>query len=114
MAGPERILNLLGLGARAGSVLPGTERVREAVRHGDVQFVILAADASDTQRYKLLPLLDSSGVSYTTRFERTQLGIAIGRSPVSAVGVVDPALAKRIRTLLEEIDAAEEQHNGHS
>ena len=114
MAGPERILNLLGLGARAGSVLPGTERVREAVRHGDVQFVILAADASDTQRYKLLPLLDASGISYTTRFDRTQLGIAIGRAPVSAVGVVDAALARRIRSLIEEFEAASELENGHS
>lgn len=111
MAGPERILNLLGLGARAGSVLPGTERVREAVRHGDVKLVILAADASDNQRYKLLPLLETSGVAYTTRFERVQLGIAIGRAPVSAVGVVDPALARRIRSLL---DAADELDNGHS
>ncbi len=111
MAGPDRILNLLGLGARAGSVLPGTERVREAVRHDEVKFVILAADASDNSRYKLLPLLEGKGVPFTTRFERTQLGIAIGRSPMSAVGVVDQALAKRIRSLL---DAADELENGHS
>ena len=114
MAGPERILNLLGLGARAGSVLPGTERVREAVRHGEVKFVILAADASDNQRYKLLPLLEASGISYTTRFERVELGTAIGRAPMSAVGVVDPALAKRIRALLEEFDAGAQLDNGHS
>src|SRR4051812_25654232 len=75
MAAPDRILNLLGLGTRAGSVLHGTERVREAVRNGDVHFVILAADASDNQRYKLLPLLDASGIAYTTRFERIALGI---------------------------------------
>jgi ribosomal protein L7Ae-like RNA K-turn-binding protein len=111
MPGPERILNLLGLGARAGSVLPGTELVRQAVRHDGVRYVILAADASDNSRYKLLPLLDGRGVPYTTRFEREELGIAIGRAPVSAVGVVDPALASRIRSLLE---AADEQENGHS
>jgi ribosomal protein L7Ae-like RNA K-turn-binding protein len=85
-------------------VLPGTERVREAVRNGDVHFVILAADASDNQRYKLLPLLEASGIAYTTRFERTEIGNAIGRAPVSAVGVVDPKLADRIRSLLDAAD----------
>src|SRR5688500_3189709 len=104
MAAPDRILNLLGLGARAGSVLPGTEMVRQAVRHDGVRYVILAAYASDNSRYKLLPLLDGKGVPYTTKYGREELGIAIGRAPVSAVGVVDAALARRIRSLLEAAD----------
>ena len=110
MAGPDRILNLLGLGARAGNVLPGTERVREAVRGGGAHFVILAADASDNSRGKLLPLLEATGTPYTTKFDRLELGTAIGRAPASAIGVVDAALARRIRTLLEEADA----EHGHS
>jgi ribosomal protein L7Ae-like RNA K-turn-binding protein len=85
--------------------------VREAVRHDQLHLVILAADASDNSRYKLLPLLEARGVPHATRFERTQLGIAIGRAPVSAVGVADSALARRLRSLL---DAADEQDNGLS
>lgn len=112
MAGPEqKVLGLLGLGARAGSVLPGTERVREAVRHDDVRFVIVAADASLNTKGKLLPLLDGRGISYTIRFDRVELGAAIGRAEVSAVGVADAALVRRIRSLLDEADGRD---NGHS
>ena len=112
MPGPEqKVLGLLGLGTRAGSVLPGTERVREALRHDDVRFVILAADASLNTKGKLLPLLDGRSIPYTIRFDREELGAAIGRAEVSAVGVADAALVRRIRSLLDEAD---ERDNGQS
>lgn len=100
MSGAERALNLLGLAARAGSVLPGTERVREAARHDGVAFVILAADASENSRGKLVPLLQVRRIPFLILFERDRLGAAIGKPPLSAVGITDPELARRLRELL--------------
>ena len=96
----EQALNLLGLAARAGSALPGTERVREAARGGKLIFAILAADASANSRGKLEPLLAALAIPYVIRFDRVELGAAVGRAPLGAVGVIDPSLGRRLQSLL--------------
>lgn len=100
MPKPDRALGLLGMAARAGAVVPGTGRVREAVRGGGVRLVIVAADASGNSREKLLPLLTARGVSHVIRYDRDELGAAVGRSPLSAVGVVEATFADRLHALL--------------
>ncbi|MBI4545560.1 MAG: ribosomal L7Ae/L30e/S12e/Gadd45 family protein [Gemmatimonadetes bacterium] len=101
MAKSEAVLRLLGLAARAGAVLPGTQRVREAVRGGALRLVIVAADASPNSRAKLLPLLEQRRVQHLVGFSRSELGWAVGRGPLSALGVTDAALAGRLRQLAE-------------
>lgn len=102
MRAPDRALALLGMAARAGAVVPGTERVREAARGGGLRLALVAADASANSRGKLLPLLDARGIAHVVRYARGELGAAIGRAPLSAVGVMDEKLAERIGTLLDE------------
>jgi ribosomal protein L7Ae-like RNA K-turn-binding protein len=85
---------------RAGAVVPGTERVREAARAGALRLAVMASDASDNSRGKLLPLLTACGISHVIRYERNELGAAVGRGPLSAVGVMDRALADRLLALL--------------
>ncbi len=102
MAPPEAALRLLGLAARAGAVFPGTERVREAVRAGVARLVIVAGDASENTRAKLIPLLQAREVPHVLAYDRTRLGEAIGRAPLGAVGVGDASLAGRLAELLAE------------
>lgn len=99
---PDRALSLLGMATRAGAVVTGTERVREAARAGTLRLAVMAADASDNSRGKLLPLLTARGISHVIRYERDELGAAIGRGPLSAVGVVDAALAARLLALMDD------------
>jgi ribosomal protein L7Ae-like RNA K-turn-binding protein len=96
----DRVLGMLGMATRAGVVLPGTERVRLAARSGTLLLAIVAADASENSRGKLMPLLTARGIPHVVRYDRTQLGAAVGRAPLSAVGVVDRTLAARLQTLL--------------
>ncbi|CAN5837748.1 ribosomal L7Ae/L30e/S12e/Gadd45 family protein [soil metagenome] len=102
MPAPDRTLSLLGMATRAGAVVPGTERVREAARNGTLRFALIAVDTSGNSRGKLLPLLEARGIPHVIRFDRAELGAAIGRAPVGAVGVLDAALAKRLRALLRD------------
>ncbi|MBR9990856.1 MAG: ribosomal L7Ae/L30e/S12e/Gadd45 family protein [Gemmatimonadetes bacterium] len=99
-APPDRALRLLGMATRAGAVISGTDRVREAARAGTLRLAVMASDASDNSRGKLLPLLIARGISHVIRYERNELGAAIGRGPVSAVGVLDAALADRLLALM--------------
>ena len=96
-ASPARsVLNLLGLAARARTLAAGTESVRDAVRAGKAHRVILASDAAAAQQQKLVPLLDARRVPYHIVLSRDELGRALGRNPVSAVGLLDPNLARRV------------------
>ena len=95
-AAPEAALRLLGLATRAGALLPGTERVREAARGGSLRFAVVAEDTSENSNDKLLPLLEKRGVPHVVAFTRDQLGSAVGRSPLSSVGITDASLAIRL------------------
>jgi ribosomal protein L7Ae-like RNA K-turn-binding protein len=95
----RRLLELLGLAARGRNVVSGTAAVREGVREGKVSLVLSAGDVSATQLAKLLPLLRARSVPHYSLLTRAQLGGAIGRSPVGAIGVTDPHLARGVREL---------------
>jgi ribosomal protein L7Ae-like RNA K-turn-binding protein len=102
MAASEAALRLLGLAARAGAVLSGTERVREAARAGALHYVLVAGDISANTRDKLIPLLEARAVRYRIAATRDALGAAVGRPPASALGIADAGLARRVAALLEQ------------
>lgn len=99
----RRLLDLLGLAARAGALVTGTDSVRQAVRDARLHRVFLAEDAAPGQRQKLVPLLQARGVPSHIQFSRVELGSAVGRGPVSAVGVIDRNLARRAGELVEAL-----------
>lgn len=92
---------MLGLAARAGAVLPGTERVREAARAGSLHFVLVAADASDNSLDKLVPLLEKRQIEHAVVLDRVTLGGAVGKAPLSAIGITETKLAKRVKELIQ-------------
>jgi ribosomal protein L7Ae-like RNA K-turn-binding protein len=100
MTGAEPALRLLGLAARAGAVVWGTERVREAARGGRLRLVLIARDASANSRDKLVPLLEARQIRHRAVLDQDRLGDALGRGPLSAVGIDDAGLARRIEELL--------------
>ncbi len=107
---PEKaLLNLLGLAARSGNVVTGTDQVRKAVRDGTVAGAILAADASPTQREKLLPLLEVRRIPHHIALLREQLGGAMGRAPVSAVGLTTRGFARRAAELARALASVQDQ-----
>lgn len=93
------LLRLLGLAARAGAVVPGSERVREAARAGELGFAVVAADTSGNRRDRLVPLLEGLGIPYILAFDRARVGHAVGRAPLGAVGVTTAAFADRLVAL---------------
>jgi ribosomal protein L7Ae-like RNA K-turn-binding protein len=97
---PDSALRLLGLAARAGALLPGTEPVRDAARRGSLRFALVAEDTSDNSLDKLLPLLVKRGVPHVMAFTRAQLGAAVGRAPISAVGITLQSFAAQLELLL--------------
>lgn len=81
-------------------MIPGTERVREGVRSGKVRLVVVAADLTGTGRDKLVPMVEGRRVPFVVRYDRVELGRAVGKSPLAAVGVTDRGFADRLSALL--------------
>jgi ribosomal protein L7Ae-like RNA K-turn-binding protein len=96
----ERMLRLIGLGVRARNVVVGVEQVRTAAKKGNLEFAVVAPDASSNSREKIVPLLRARRVKFVEGPTAAELGAAVGREQTAAVGVVDRQLARGIRELV--------------
>jgi ribosomal protein L7Ae-like RNA K-turn-binding protein len=93
----SRLLGLLGLGQRGGNLVVGADGVRTALQGGKCLLVVMASDASQRAREKVVRLAQARGVTVVTGPAAEALGHQLGRPPVMAVGVRDAALARGIR-----------------
>jgi ribosomal protein L7Ae-like RNA K-turn-binding protein len=90
----SRLTRLLGLGVRAGNVVIGVAGVRAGLQRGKVMCVVLAADAGQRTLEKVGRLAEGKKIPVLRGPAAAELGTGLGRPPVQAVGVTDPALAR--------------------
>ena len=89
-------LALLGMARRAGALAYGTGSTRRALKEGRARLILLAQDASGTQRDKVMKLLRHGTTPRATLGTRESLGLAVGSAPISAVAVTDNEFAKEL------------------
>lgn len=96
-------LDRLGLEARAGTLLTGSDRIEEAARSGKVLLLIHAADAASDGRRKLDQAWrvgsDAEGSGregLVLAADRTILSQALGRENVVHIALTDPGAARRV------------------
>ena len=99
----KAVLDRLGMEARAGNLINGSERVETAARAGKVHFLIHASDAGEDGRRRLDQAWrvgegEPQGVIFPEG--RTILSMALGRENVVHVALTDPAAASRVRHAL--------------
>lgn len=92
----DRLVGLLGLGARGGHVILGVDGTRAALQREECRVVVLASDASPRATEKVVRLAQAKGVPLIAGPAAEQLGARLGRPPVMVVGVRDRALARGI------------------
>ena len=96
----QTALDRLGMEARSGNLINGSERVEAAARAGKVALLIHAADAGDDGSRKLDQALRvGGGTRQGVIFPegRTNLSMALGRDNVVHVALTDPAAATRVQ-----------------
>jgi uncharacterized protein len=96
-------LDRLGLEARAGSLLTGSDKIAEAARKGTVTLLLHAADAAADGSRKLDQALrvglglENSGIrGVAIPASRAILSMALGRENVVHIGLIAPAAAARV------------------
>src|SRR5688572_28625562 len=83
-----------------------------AARDGKVSAAVLAGDASPTQARKLVPLLQARGIPFAVCSNQADLGAALGKGPVSAVGIMDSSFARRAMELAAEQPLSQDRGGG--
>ena len=98
----QAALDRLGMEARAGNLINGSDRVETAARSGKVHLLIHAADAGEDGRKRLDQASRVGGGPEGVIFpeERTILSLALGRENVVHVALTDAAAASRVRHAL--------------
>lgn len=99
-----RVTRLLGLGVRGRLAVVGVNQVREAAKHDQLAFALVASDASHNSLDKVKPLLAARRVPFSEALTAEELGRATGREATAAVGVLDAQLAAGIRQAVEGSD----------
>lgn len=90
------VLGLLGLGIRAGNVVVGVDAVRRSLQARECRCIVVAKDASQRAREKVVRLATAIGVPQVGGPEAAVLGARLGKPPVMVAGVRDAALADGI------------------
>lgn len=95
----SQALDRLGLEARGGTLLTGSERIEQAARAGKVHLLIHAADAGEDGNRTLDQAWRVGGgrpQGLVFPEERTILSMALGRENVVHIALTDAAAARRV------------------
>lgn len=95
----KSLLFRIGLGRRAGKLIVGTEMVCDGVRDGKVLLILMASDASDNSKKRILGCADYYNAEIETIDITTEeLGAAIGKTAVACVGITDENIVRLINS----------------
>jgi len=102
----ERYVSALQMAKKAGQLLTGAQRVRDAIQSGEVVALITATDAADDGRQKLLSALrgyekvaseaglEAPPVPHLELLDSAQLGLALGLENVIHAALVNGAASQ--------------------
>jgi uncharacterized protein len=106
----KALLDRLGLEARAGNLLWGSDRIAEQARAGRVVWLAHARDAGEDGSRKLDQALrvgrgaEGTGMGGTVLpLDRTALSVALGRDNVVHLALNDDGAARRVASLVERL-----------
>ena len=95
----QQVLDRLGLEARGGTLINGSEKVEIAARQGKVHLLIHASDAGEDGNRRLDQALRVGGgpqAGLVFPADRTILSMALGRENVVHIALTDAAAARRV------------------
>lgn len=99
----QAVLDRLGLEARSGNLLTGSEKIEVAARRGEVHLLLHASDAGEDGSRKLdqaWRMGDGEPAGLVFPEPRPILSLALGRQNVVHVALIDAAAAARVRQAL--------------
>lgn len=99
---PDRVLAMLGIAAKAGSVLSGEYSTEKAVKDGRAFLVIVANDASENTKKMFRNMTEFYNVPIYYYSSKEDLGRSIGKEFRASLAIVNEGLAHSIEDKLQQ------------
>ena len=99
----SRILSLLGLARRANKITIG-DNVLPILNTKKYKFIIIATDASDNTKKRWIDKCNFYQSEYIVYATKDLLGQSIGMNDVAVIGLFEPKLIAKVKSLLKEGD----------
>ena len=100
---PDKVLSMLGIAAKSGSVVSGEFSTEKAVKDGRAYLVIVAADASENTQKMFRNMTDFYEVPMYLYGEKETLGHFIGKEFRASLAVINEGLAPSIEDKLKQM-----------
>ncbi|MFR4350806.1 MAG: L7Ae/L30e/S12e/Gadd45 family ribosomal protein [Roseburia sp.] len=100
---PDKVLSMLGIAAKSGSVVSGEFSTEKAVKDGRAYLVIVAADASENTQKMFRNMTDFYEVPMYLYGEKETLGHFIGKEFRASLAVINEGLAHSIEDKLKQM-----------
>lgn len=104
---PDKILSLLGIAAKSGSVASGEFSTEKAVKDGKARLVIVASDASENTQKMFRNMTEFYKVPMYVYADKDTLGHCIGKEFRASLAVTNAGLARSIEDKLKQTSTTE-------
>ena len=98
----REIMNLLSMAQRARRIVSGSLAVEQAMKSGKAELLLIAGDAAEESRKKMVSLADRYKVPHVDALNREALGACLGKEYRAVAALTDAGFAARLKQLTEE------------
>ena len=99
-----KIIGLLGLAHRAGSIASGAMATERAMMSGHCRLLLVAMDVAAETQKRLDAMTKQTNTPAMRVLTKEQLGTAIGKSPKAALAITDKGFAGSLKRLISPDD----------
>lgn len=104
---PDKVLAMLSIAAKSGSVLSGEFSTEKAVKEGKAYLVIVAGDASDNTKKMFENMTEFYEIPMYVYSDKVTLGHYIGKEFRASLAIVNEGLARSIEDKLKQATTTE-------
>lgn len=106
----DKVLGLIGLARRAGSVLNGFAKVEGSLKSGKCELLLTASDGAEDGRMKMTRLAEAVQCQQVTILPSARLSMALGQTNVIHAGIIGSGWAERLNASIDRLSL---YVNGH-
>ena len=98
---PDKVLSMLGIAEKAGSVQSGEFCTENAIKNGKAALVIVAQDASDNTKKKFENMCEFRQIPFAVYGTKGELGHHIGKEFRASLAVTNDGIADTLQKQLD-------------
>jgi len=108
-----KVLHSLGLAKKAGMLVLGQDKVREAAAKGQLQLLVLASDISSASARDMAHTAERHGLKIFSISERSRLSALFGQANATVIGLKKAPISATVQTALLWYSAATNERLGN-